>query len=106
MLLIRSESSYDATAADDLAFVANPFHRRSNLHDALPSLLQLLNNPPSPYVGRRELDAGAVADQDADEVSIDPFGDVRHDLRPFVEPHPVQRARQLGDNRTRDLPGH
>ena len=99
MLLIRTDHSYDATAAHDLAFVANPFHRRSNFHDALPSLLQLLNNPPSPYVGRRELDADAVADQHADEVSIDPIGDVRQDRSAHVQLHSVQGAGQLLDDR-------
>ena len=36
MLLIRTNHPHDAAAPDDLAFVANPFHGRSNFHD--PSL--------------------------------------------------------------------
>src|SRR5262245_5890680 len=32
VLLIRTNDPHDAAAPHDLAFVANPFHRRSNLH--------------------------------------------------------------------------
>ena len=55
----------------------------------------LLHDPPAPAVDRRQLHPHPIADQHPHEIAVDPIRDVRRHLRALVEPHPIQRARQL-----------
>ena len=45
VLLVRADHPHHAAAADDLALVANPLHRCSDLHRRLRSAVQLLDRP-------------------------------------------------------------
>src|SRR5262249_52832921 len=58
----------------------------------------LAYNPTTMEVDRRQLDFNPVSHQQPDEISVHPIGDVGCDLLASVEPHPIQRFRQLFDD--------
>ena len=62
----------------------------------LDASIQLLHNPSSAGVDWRELDPDPVAYEQSHEIAIDSVRDVRQDVRPGVEAHAIERARQLG----------
>ena len=101
LLVLRVGADYSdhTTTPHDLALVANPLDRCSNLHVCLCALRQLLYDPPSPSIDGRKLQSHPVPDQHADEVSIRPVGDVRRDHLPSVQPHEIESTRKLlGDH--------
>src|SRR5262245_51404486 len=52
-------------------------------------------DPSPPAVRRRQLDPHPIANQHADEISIDPIGDVRRHQAARLEPNPIEPAGQL-----------
>src|SRR5262245_40036189 len=66
---VRADDAQDTATADDLAFVANLFDARSDLHGFL-ALLELLDDLGSTRIPGRELDPdAATADQPDHDVS-------------------------------------
>src|SRR5712691_2633038 len=63
-------------------------------------LSNLPDDPPPRDIHARKLDLHAVADQHPDEVPVDAIRDVGDNLAALVQPHAIQRARQLLHNRS------
>src|SRR5262245_58305 len=97
VLLVAANDADDAAAPHDLALVANPFYRCSNLHRR--PFLFLRHNPPAPDVHGRYLDLHAIADEDPHEIAIHAIRDVRGHRPATVQLHAIHHARQhLGDD--------
>ena len=56
-------------------------------------LYDLLHYPTSTQLERGQVDAHSIADQQADEIAVQPICDVRGHLRSLVELHAIERAR-------------
>ena len=54
-----------------------------------------LYDSSTPAVGRRQLDAHAIADQHTNEVAVEAIGNVRRYQAAAIQLHAIQRARQL-----------
>ena len=61
----------------------------------LCALGQLLYDPPSAAIHRRELHTNPITDQHPDEISIRSVGDVRRHYLSPVQPHEIQSTRKL-----------
>jgi hypothetical protein len=103
VFLIRADHPHHPAAADDLALVANSLDRSSYLHCILipgsgADLPRTRHNPPTSSVHGRQFQLHPIPDQHPDEIAIRSIGDVRRHLPAIVEPHPVERLRQLFDD--------
>src|SRR5580765_6129832 len=102
VFLVRTDHADHALAPHDLAFVANPLHRRSHFHQILKSSTRRFSNlahdPSTAFVRRRQLHFHPVTHQHAHEVALDPIRDVRlHDVTALLQLHTIHRVReQLG----------
>src|SRR5437762_10373871 len=102
MLLIRADHAHDASTAHDLALVANPFDRRSDLHDCNPLSSSRVpgwsphhrHDSPTSQILRRQLQTHAIANQYPDEIAARPAWRVRDDVTRPLNLHAVLRIRQ------------
>src|SRR6187200_422368 len=97
VLGVFANDHHGAMAPDDLAVVAPRLDGCSDLH-RVPRLLQTVRDPTPSEVVRRQLNADAVAGQDADEVHPELAADVREDAVAVFELDREHRVRQRFDN--------
>src|SRR6266852_3328306 len=73
--------------------------RAGEFHGTSPGSENPLHYPTPTQIERGQLHAHSIADQQADEIAVQPICDVRSHLRSPVELHAIERARELLDNR-------
>jgi hypothetical protein len=94
MFLIRADHAHHTAASDDLALVANPFDRCSDLHNFLYDDLQLLDDPSASHISWTQFQPHAVPDQHADKILTRSARRVRRNLPRTVDFHAILRVRQ------------